>query len=104
MRDTNSRVIETGLGFFDPGGDHLIARMAMLDLFLCHNCGSLSWQKILFHVAFIAGKGALSGVGLARRVSPELRAPIPAALCHGARGPERRRACLGPNHDPSPPL
>jgi hypothetical protein len=31
-------------------------------------------------------------LGWARWVSPVLRAPIPAALCHGARGPERRRA------------
>jgi len=36
--------------------------------------------------------------------SPELRAPIPAALCHGASGPERRRAELGPTVRPQPPF
>jgi hypothetical protein len=38
----------------------------------------------------VEGAGWLGG--WARWVSPVLRAPIPAALCHGARGPERRRA------------
>jgi len=38
----------------------------------------------------VKGLGGL--VGWAKWVSPVLRAPIPAALCHGARGPERRRA------------
>lgn len=46
--------------------------------------------------------GLFCEVGWAWRVSPELRAPIPAALCHGARGPERRRAYLGSSPTPAP--
>jgi len=45
----------------------------------------------------------MRGVGEAWLVSPELRAPFPAALCYGASGPERRRAYLE-QHAPAPRL
>ena len=47
-------------------------------------------------------KGLFCGVGWARWVSPELRASFPAMLCHGTRGPERRRAYLGSSPAPAP--
>jgi hypothetical protein len=39
---------------------------------------------------------------VAQEVSPELRAPFPAALCHGASGPERRQRLTGVESCPSP--
>ena len=37
-------------------------------------------------------------------MSPELRAPFPAALFHGARGPERRQRLSGVEFGPSPQI
>ena len=45
-----------------------------------------------FTLVLWAVEGAVREVDGARRVSPELRAPFPAALCYGPSGPERRRA------------
>ena len=49
-------------------------------------------------------KGLFCGVGWAWLVSPELRASFPTMLCHGTRGPERRRAYLGSSPAPAPRL
>lgn len=47
-------------------------------------------------------EGALSRLDSPRLESPKFRAPFPAALSHGASGPERRRAFLGRMHAPAP--
>ena len=43
-------------------------------------------------------------VGRAYVVSPELRAPFPAALCHGACGSERRQRLTGADFTAPAPL
>jgi len=50
----------------------------------------------------LAVRGRIREVGGAPRVSTELRAPFPAALCHGARGPERRQRLSGVESGPRP--
>lgn len=47
-------------------------------------------------------EGAGWWVSLARLESPELRAPVPAALCLGSSGLEARRAYLGSSPTPAP--
>ena len=53
-------------------------------------------RALLSAISLFALKGRLR-VGSASWVSPELPAPVPAALGHGACGPERRLRLTGVN-------